>query len=83
MLHGLVQAGGTWNDELNGLMEGVGYTVVAKDLAVYAKNSWNQVDGGFRVEHFVGIDARKELDTSTKSVDAKYGITGFGEGRAC
>ena len=83
MLHGLVRAGRTWNDELNGLMEGVGYTAVVKDLVVYAKNSWNQVDRGFRVDDFVGIDARKGLDTSTKSVDAKYGITGFGEGRAC
>ena len=67
MLHGLVQVGGTWNDELNGLMEGVGYTVVAKDLAVYAKNSWNQVDGGFRVEHFVGIDRSRNLKGSMRA----------------
>ena len=67
MLHGLVQTGGTWNDELNGLMEGVGYTVVAKDLAVYAKNSWNQVDGGFRVEHLVGIDGSRNLKGSMRA----------------
>ena len=83
MLHGLVQAGRNWNDKLNGLMEGVEYTAVVKDLVVHAKNSWNQVDRGFRVDDFVGIDARKGLDTLTKSVDAKYGTTGFGEGRAC
>ena len=39
-----------------------GDTAVAKDLAVYAMNSWNQVDGGFRVEHLIGINAGKGDD---------------------
>ena len=81
-LYGLVQAGRTWNQELNNHMEGIGYTAMAKDPAVYVKGDWNQADfaaGGFWVDDFIGIGSGKELDVLAKSVDAKYGITGLGD----
>ena len=81
-LYGLVQAGRTWNEELHTHMEGVGYTAMNKDPAVYVKSLWNQADfaaGGFWVDDFVGIGSGKELDALAKSVDEKYGITGLGE----
>ena len=81
-LYGLVQAGRTWNEELNTHMESVGYTATDKDPAVYVKGSWNQKDfaaGGFWVDDFVSIGSGKELDALAKSVDEKYGITGLGD----
>ena len=38
-LYELVQAGRTWNGELNAHMEGVGYTATEKDSAVYVKRT--------------------------------------------
>ena len=80
--YGLVQAGRTWNEELNTHMESVGYAATDKDPAVYVKSSWNQKDfaaGGFWVDDFVGIGSGEELDALARSVDAKYGITGLGD----
>ena len=81
-LYGLVQAGRTWNEELNSHMESVGYSATSKDPAVYVKGSWNQEDfaaGGFWVDDFIGIGSGAQLEALAKSVDAKYGITGLGE----
>ena len=81
-LYGLVQAGRTWNEELNSHMERVGYTATSKDPAVYAKGSWNQEDftvGGFWVDDFVGIGSRAQLEALAESVDGKYSITRLGE----
>lgn len=36
----LVQAGRTWNQELNTHMVGIGYTATEKDPAVYVKGTW-------------------------------------------
>ena len=63
-LYGLVQAGRTWNEELNTHMEGVGFTATEKDPAVYVKSTWDQEDfaaGGSWVDDFIGIGSRKEL----------------------
>ena len=81
-LYGLVQAGRTWNDELNSHMKSVGYATMSKDPAVYIKGSWNQeefVAGGFWVDDFVGIGSGAQLEALAKTVDEKYGITGLGE----
>src|SRR5258706_652941 len=81
-LYSLVQAGCTWNEELDGHMGGVGYTATAKDAAVYVKNSWesnNFIAGGYWVDDFVGVGSRSEPDTLAESVDQKYGITGLGD----
>ena len=43
-LFGLVQAGRTWNEELNGHMESVGYVAMEKATAVYVKGSWDRDD---------------------------------------
>jgi hypothetical protein len=75
--YGLVQAGRTWNEELN-----TGYTATPKGPPVYVKGSWNDEDfvaGGFWVDDFVGIGSGKELSVVSRGVDAKYGITGSGE----
>lgn len=37
-LYGLVQAGRTWNEELNAHMESEGFTATPKDPAMYVKN---------------------------------------------
>ena len=81
-LYRLVQAGRTWNEELNSHMESVGYAATSKDPAVYAKGSWNQEDftaGSFWVDDFVGIGSRVQLEALAESVDGKYSITGLGE----
>ena len=81
-LYGLVQAGRTWNDELNAHMENEGFTATAKDPTIYVRNSWASNDfatAGFWVDDCVVIGSRKELDSLSKSVDAKCGITGPGE----
>ena len=83
-LYRLVQAGRTWNEELNSHMESVGYSATSKDPAVYVKGSWSQevfVAGGFWVDDFIGIGSGAQLEALVKSVDAKYGITGLGEVR--
>ena len=72
-LYGLIQVGHTWNEELNGHMESVGYA---------ATGSWdheNFVAGGFWVDNFIGIGSGEGLNSLAKSVDEKYGITGLGE----
>jgi len=43
-LYGLVQAGRTWNEELNGHMESEEYTTTAKDGAICVKNYWTAQD---------------------------------------
>jgi len=81
-LYGLVQAGRAWNDELNAHMESEVFTATTKDPAIYVKNSRASDDcaaAGFWVDDCVAIGPRKELDSLSKSVDAKYGITGPGE----
>ena len=63
-LYGLVQVGRTWNNKLNGHMEGVGYATM-KGPVVYVKNSWNEADfaaAGYWVDNFISIGAREELD---------------------
>ena len=83
-LYGLVQAGRTWNEELNSHMESVGYSATSKDPAVYVKGSWSQevfAAGGFWVDDFVRIGSGAQLEALAKSVDAKYGITRLGEVR--
>jgi hypothetical protein len=83
-LYGLVQAGRTWNEELNSHMQSEGFAATPKGPAVYVKSSWNQGDfaaGGFWVDDLVGIGPARELDALVKSVNAKYGITGLGEVR--
>ena len=75
-LYGLVQAGRTWNAELETHVEGLGYTA---NPAVYIKSSCDRADvaaGGFWLHNSVGIRSGKELDALAKSVDARYGITG-------
>ena len=81
-LYRLVQAGRTWNEELNSHMESVGYAATSKDPAVYAKGSWNQEDfaaGSFWVDNFVRIGSRAQLEALAESVDGKYSITRLGE----
>ena len=81
-LYGLVQAGRTWNEELNTHMVSVGLTALPKDPAIYVKSNWNQpnfVAGGFWVDDFVGIGSGKDLCELANGVDKKYGITGHGE----
>jgi hypothetical protein len=83
-LYGLVQAGRTWNEELNSHMESEGFIATPKDPVIYVKSSWDQEDfaaGGFWVDDFVGIGSREELDALAKGVDVKYSITGLGEVR--
>src|SRR5258708_3106201 len=83
-LYGLVQAGRTWNEELNIHMESQGFLAAAKDPAVYVKSSWTREDftaAGFWVDDCVAIGSGKRLDALAESVNAKYGITGLGEVR--
>ena len=50
--------------------------------SLYIRNPRGQEDfaaGGFWVDNFVGIGSRKELNALAESVNAKYGITGFGD----
>jgi transposase InsO family protein len=81
-LYGLVQAGRTWNEELNAHMGNVGFTATAKDPAIYVRGTWSQEDfvaGGFWVDDFIGIGSGKELNALARGIDAKYGITGLGQ----
>jgi Reverse transcriptase (RNA-dependent DNA polymerase) len=81
-LYGLVQAGRTWNEELNSHMVSVGLTASPKDPAIYVKGNWNRPDfiaGGFWVDDFVGIGSGEGLRELADGIDRKYGITGYGE----
>src|SRR5260370_38860105 len=83
-LYGLVQAGRTWNEELNIHIESQGFVATAKDPAVYVKSSWTREDftaAGFWVDNRVAIGYGKRLDALVKSVNAKSGITGLGQVR--
>jgi len=83
-LYGLVQAGRTWNEELNAHMESEGFTATPKDPAIYTKNGWtddNFAAAGFWVDDCVAIGSRQVLTSLAKSVDEKYGTTGLGEVR--
>ena len=40
-LYGLVQAGRTWNEELNTHIVSVGLTASPKDPVIYVKSEWN------------------------------------------
>jgi hypothetical protein len=73
-LYGLVQAGRTWNDELNSYMVSAGLIATSKDPAVYEDAF---VAGGFWMDDFVGIGSGRELDALAKGIDEKYGITGL------
>jgi hypothetical protein len=81
-LYGLVQAGRTWNEELDAHMKHLGYSAAVKDMAVYVKGSWGTggfVAGGFWVDDFIGIGSGEGLGELAGSVDRRYGITGLGE----
>ena len=83
-LDGLVQAGRTWSEELNGHMGSEGFTTTAKGPAVHVKNSWKGQDltaAGFWVDDCNTLGSGKELASLAKSVDVKYGITGLDEVR--
>ena len=80
-LYGFVQAGRTWNEELNAHLVSKGFTVTPKDPEMYAKNGWNDRDfaaAGFWVDGCVAIGCREQLTALEKSVDAKYRMTGLG-----
>ena len=58
-----------------------GFTATPKDPVMYAKNGWNDRDfaaAGFWVDDCVAIGCRQQLTTLSKTVDAKYMITGLG-----
>ena len=80
-LYGLVQAGRTWNEELNAHMEGEGVTETPKDPTMYIKNSWTDRDFAAAGDSCGSIGSRKELTAPAESVNAKYGMTGLGEVR--
>ena len=64
-LYELVQAGRTWNGELNAHMEGVGYTATEKDSAVYVKRTWNQA---YFIAGGIGLTISLVLALGTSSV---------------
>jgi Reverse transcriptase (RNA-dependent DNA polymerase) len=78
-----VQAGRTWNEEINAHMEGEGFAATAKGPAMYVKSSWTSGDfaaAGFWVDDCVEIiGSRRELEALATGIDGKYGITGLGE----
>ena len=79
-----MQAGRTWNEELNAHVESERFTATLGDPTTYIKNSWTDRDfvaAGFWVDNYVDIGSRKELTALAESVSAKYGITGLGEAR--
>ncbi len=60
-LYGLVQAGHTWNEELDSHMVGARYAATVKDTA---KGSWGCNDfvaSGFWVDNFINVGAGGEL----------------------
>src|SRR5882757_9603515 len=82
-LYGLVQAGRTWNEELNGHMESKESTATVEDSAIYVKNYWMMQDfaiAGFWVDNCIATGSRKEIESLAKGVYVKYGITGLEEG---
>jgi len=86
-LYGMVQAGRTWDEELNVHIESEEFTATAKDAAIYVKTPWTG-DGfpaaGFWVDNCLAIVSGKEIDYLLKSVDLKYGIPGPGDAKlAC
>ena len=83
-LYRLVQAGRTWNEELNAHIWSEGFTATPEDPTMYIKKSWTDCEfagAGFWVDNCVEIGSRKEFTALAKSVNAKYGITGLGEVR--
>jgi hypothetical protein len=81
-LYSLVQAGCTWNKELDAHMKNLRYSAAIKDMAVYIKGSWGTggfVTGRFWVDDFIGIGSGEGLRELAGSVDRRYGITGLGE----
>jgi hypothetical protein len=79
-LYGLVQAGRTWNDELNSHMLAHDYTPVAKDPAVYTNGPWDRegfVAGGFWVDDFIGVGCGEHLMALGKGINERYGVTGL------
>ena len=57
-LYSLVQAGRTWNKELNAHMVSAGYAATPKDTVVYVKGTWGCngfVARGFWVDDFMGV----------------------------
>ena len=81
-LYSLVQAGRTWNKELDSHMVGVGLTASPKDPMIYMKGDWNQcnfIAGGFWVDDFMGIGSGEGLQELARGMDKKYGITGYSE----
>jgi len=84
-LYGLVQAGRTWDEQLNSHVVSEVLAATPKDPAVYVKNTsdWEDfVGGGFRVDDLVGIGSGKGLGAFVNVVDAKHGITEQG-GHRC
>ena len=80
-LYGLVQAGRTWNEELNAHMEGEGFTETPKDPMMYIKNSCTDRDFAAAGDSCGAIGSRRGLTALAESVNAKYGMTGLGEVR--
>ena len=79
-----MQAGRTWNEELNSHMVSEGFAATPKDPAIYVKNP--NADGeyaaaGFWVDDCVAIGSPRELASLAKSVDTKYSVTRLGEVR--
>jgi len=56
-LDGLVEAGRTWNEELNAHMEGEWFTATAKDPAIYQKLL---SDRRFRISRILGGRLRRD-----------------------
>ena len=59
-----------------------GFTVAATYPAIYGNTSWASncfAAAGFWVDDCIAIGSGRELATLSKSVDAKYGLTGPGE----
>jgi len=76
----LVRAGGTWNEELNAHMRGVyGSSHISSNLRRNLLGEQHFAAAGFWVDYCVAKGSGKELANLSKSVDAKYGITGPGE----
>ena len=68
-LYGLVQAGRTWNEELNGHNNSEGSSGLCQEFLEGSR---------FRRCGILGGRLGKELETLARSMGAKYGITGLG-----
>ena len=74
-LYGLVQAGRTWNEELNAHIESEGLAATPNDPTMYIKNSWTDRDfvaADFWVDNYVAISSRKELTALVGSVNMAW-----------